>query len=101
MTAALHVPQLRVLNLNGGHAECNILIKGWISQNPPIGSELFVQFNGDFIVDQFFRKFQKKLARFHGELEREFRMTYPPKWLFIQISSSSSTIKCTVVGAKI
>ncbi|CAO4363253.1 unnamed protein product [Caenorhabditis nigoni] len=101
MTAALLVPQLRVLNLNGGHSECNILIKGWISQNPAIRSELFVQFNGDFNVDKFFKKFRKMLARIHGELEREFRMTDPSKWIFIQISRSSSTIKCTVVGAGI
>ncbi|PIC54064.1 hypothetical protein B9Z55_003479 [Caenorhabditis nigoni] len=101
MTAALHVPQLRVLNLNGGHAECNILIKGWISQNPAIRSELFVQFNGDFNVDKFFKKFRKMLARIHGEFEREFRMTDPSKWIFIQITKSSSTIKCTVVGAGI
>ncbi|CAO4363252.1 unnamed protein product [Caenorhabditis nigoni] len=91
---------LRILNLNGGDTECNILLKGWIVHNPPIGSELLVQFNGSFNVGWFFKKYNKNLARIHGELEREFRMTDPSKSILIQVSRSS-TIKCTVVGAKI
>ncbi|PIC54066.1 hypothetical protein B9Z55_003480 [Caenorhabditis nigoni] len=87
---------LRVLNVNGGNAECYILIKGWITSNPPIGSHLFIQFNGYVNVDKFFGKFKKIWSRVHGELEQELRMPDPSKSILIQVSRSS-TIKCTVV----